>query len=67
MHKKTIVERNIAENVKLRKRRIAEIKIEEKNITANCLMNTLLISKVQVICTKSYARQKVNGVSNKYF
>ena len=30
--KKIIVERNIAENVKLKRRRIAEIKEEEKNI-----------------------------------
>ena len=37
--KKTIVERNIAENEKL-KRRIPEIE-EEKNLTINCLMNTL--------------------------
>ena len=32
MPKKTIVERNIKESVKLRRRRIAEIKEEEKNI-----------------------------------
>ena len=30
--KKTIVERNIAKNVKLKRRRIAEIEEEEKNI-----------------------------------
>ena len=42
--KKTIVERNIAENVKLRKRRIAEIKKEEKNI--NCkLFNEYFINQ----------------------
>ena len=32
MPKKTIVERNITEGVKLRRRRIAEIEGEEKNI-----------------------------------
>ena len=32
MPKKTIVERNITEGVKLRRRRIAEIEREEKNI-----------------------------------
>ena len=32
--KKTIVERNIEENVKLRRRRIAEIEEEEKNINS---------------------------------
>ena len=30
-------------------------------------MNTLLISEVQVICTKNYTRQKVNGMGNEYF
>ena len=39
MPKKTIVERNIAENVKLRRRRIAETEEKEKNIMSYKLFN----------------------------
>ena len=52
-------ERGIAEKTKLRMEGLDEIKRKEQNINMNCLKNTLLIIKVQVICTKNQARQKV--------
>ena len=63
--KKTIVERNIEESVKLRKRKIVEIEEEEKNII-NCLKNTLQIIKAQVTFIENYARQKVKKMKIKY-
>ena len=45
-------ERSIAEKTKLRRERLDEIKRKEQNII-NCLKNTLLIIKVQAICTKN--------------
>ena len=63
--KKTIAERNIAESVKLRRGRIAEIEEEEKNIN-NKLLTTLLITEVQVICIKNCARQKVKEMRIEY-
>ena len=51
--KKTIVERNIANNVKLKRRRIAEIKKEEKNINYKLFNEYFINYEVQVICTKN--------------
>ena len=47
MPKKIIVERNIEESVKLRRRRIAEIEEEEKTLIMNRLNNTLPIIEAQ--------------------
>ena len=55
-------EESIAERVKLKNNRIAEIKKEEKNIK-NKLFN-YYFSKFQVI--KNYARQKVKKMKIKY-
>ena len=63
--KKTIVERNIVENVKLKRRRIPEIEQEEK--TNYKLLNEYFMNcQVQVIGTKNYAQQKVNEMRIKY-
>ena len=51
--KKTIVERNIAKNLKLKRRRIAEIKKEEKNINYKLFNEYFINYEVQVICTKN--------------
>ena len=56
----------IAERAKLKREKIAEIEGEEKTYTINRLKNTLLIIKVQVICTKHYARQKVEEMRIEY-
>ena len=57
--KETMFERSIAERTKLRRERLDKIKRKEQSITMNCLKNTLLIIKAQVICTKNQARKKV--------
>ena len=64
--KKTIVEWNIAENVKLRRRRIAKIEEEEKNIDYKFFNRYFDNYRGQVICTKNYAWQTVKEVSIKY-
>ena len=64
--KKTIVEWNIAENVKLRRRRNAKIEEEEKNINYKLFNKYFDNYRGQVICTKNYAWQKVKEVSIKY-
>ena len=51
--KETMFERSIEERIKSRRGRLDEIKRKEQNITMNCLKNTLLIIRVQVICTKN--------------
>ena len=51
-------EKSIAERTKLRKRRIAEIEEKEKKYTMNCLIDTLVNIKIQVICIKNYMRQR---------
>ena len=56
--KETIFERSIAERAKLKE--------NQKTQAINCLKNTLLIIKVQVICTKYYARQKMQGMRIQY-
>ena len=56
--KETIFERRIVERIKSRKGRLDEIERKEQNII-NCLKNTLLIIKVQVICTQNESRQKM--------
>ena len=45
-------EESIAETVKFKNEKIAEIKKEEKKYTMNCLCTTLLIMKNQVIYIK---------------
>ena len=45
-------ERSIAEGIKLREKRLDEIKRKEQNINNELLIYTLLIIKVQVIRTK---------------
>ena len=50
--KETMFERGIAERTKLGREGLDEIKRKEQNIM-NCLKNTLLIIKVQVIWTKN--------------
>ena len=57
---------SIAKKVRLGREKITEIEEEEKVTTINCLNNTLLIIKVQVICTKSYARQMVQEMRIDY-
>ena len=59
-------EESIAKRVRLGREKITEIEEEEKITTMNCLNNTLLIIKVQVICTKSYARQMVQEMRIDY-
>ena len=73
MHQKLIkgkskpkTEESIAQWVKLKNNKIAEIKKEEKNIEIYCLSTTLLIIKIQVICIKNYVRQKVRKMKIKY-
>ena len=41
------------------------MKKKEKAYTINCLIDTLLITNVQVTCTKKYARQKEKRNENK--
>ena len=41
------------------------MKKKEKAYTINCLIDTLLITNVQVTCTKKYARQKAKRNENK--
>ena len=60
------IEESIAERVKLKNNRIAEIKKIRKKHTMNCLKNTLLIIKAQVTCTKNYVIQKVKKIKIKY-
>ena len=50
--KDTVFERSIVEKIKLRKGRLDEMERKEQNINNDCLKNTLLIIKVQVIYTK---------------
>ena len=59
-------EESIAEKVKLKNEKIAEIKKEEKNV--NYLLFKYYFSniKIQVICIKNYARQKVKKMQIKY-
>ena len=49
--KETLLERNIAERIKLRKERFDEIKRKEKKINKG--LHTLLIIKAQAVCTKN--------------
>ena len=51
--KETIFERSIEERIKSRRGRLDEIKRKKQNINNEFLKNTLLIIKVQVICTKN--------------
>ena len=60
------IEKGIAERVKLKNNKIAEIKKEEKNINTFLLSTTLLIIKTQVICIKNYARQQIKQMNIKY-
>ena len=53
--KKTIAGRSIAESVKLRRRRIAKIEEEEKNIDYKFFNRYFDNYRGQVICTKNYA------------
>ena len=39
----------------------------KKDNTLNCLKNTLLFTKIQVICTKNYARKKVKEMRSSIF
>ena len=49
------IKESIAKRVRLRRKKIDEIKEEKKICIINCLKNTLLFIKNQVICTKNYA------------
>ena len=59
-------EESIAKRVKLRREKITKIEKEEKNINNVWLKNISLFIKVQVICTKNYARQKVQEMRIRY-
>ena len=63
--KKTIAERNIAESVKLRRGRIAEIE-EEENIKYKLFNDYFINYQSPVICTKNYARQKMKEMRIEY-
>ena len=52
-------EESIAYRTKLKRKKKTENEEEKKPSTMNILKNAVLIIKVQVICTKTYARQKV--------
>ena len=60
-------EESIAERVKLRRKRITETEVEKKTRYVRYGLKTiLLIIKIQVICTKNFARQKVQEMRIKY-
>ena len=57
---------SIPKRVVLRRGKVTKIKRDKKNINNKLFKNTLLFTKVQVICTKNYARQKVKEMRIKY-
>ena len=65
MPKETIFERNVAESVKLRRGRIAEIE-EEENIKYKLFNDYFINYQSPVICTKNYARQKMKEMRIEY-
>ena len=50
---------SIPKRVVLRRGKVTKIKRDKKNINNKLFKNTLLFTKIEVIFTKNYARQKV--------